>query len=53
MIENNLRVGLIKTHGGFGEFIFDPICLTLILLIVFVFFGGSILNLFRRKEKLD
>ncbi len=53
MIENNLRVGLIKTHGGFGEFIFDPICLALILLIVFVFFGGSILNLFRRKEKLD
>lgn len=53
MIENNLRVGLIKTHGGFGEFIFDPICLTLILLIVFVFFGGPILNLFRRKEKLD
>jgi len=51
MIENNLRVGLIKTHGGFGEFIFDPICLTLILLIVFVFFGGPILNLFRGREK--
>ena len=51
MIENNLRVGLIKTHGGFGEFIFDPICLTLILLIVFVFFGGPILNLLRGREK--
>jgi TctA family transporter len=44
MIEDNLRVGLIKTHGGFGEFIFDPICLTLIFLILFVFFGGSVMN---------
>ena len=42
MIEDNLRVGLIKTHGGFGAFIFDPICLPLILGILFVFFGGSL-----------
>lgn len=52
MIENNLRVGLIKTHGGLGEFIFDPICLALILLIIFVFFGGPILKLLRGKKGL-
>ncbi len=50
MIEDNLRVGLIKTHGGLGEFIFDPICLTLIFLILFVFFGGPVMEFFRRKK---
>jgi TctA family transporter len=50
MIEDNLRVGLIKTHGGLGEFIFDPICLTLIFLILFVFFGGPVMKFFRRKK---
>jgi len=49
MIEGNLRVGLVKTHGGLGQFIFDPICITLILLIVFVFFGGPLMRLFRGK----
>lgn len=51
MIEGNLRVGLVKTHGGLGEFIFDPICLTLIALILFVFFGGSVARLFGRKKE--
>ena len=50
MIENNLRVGLIKTHGGLGEFIFDPICMALILLITFVFFGGPILKFLRGNK---
>ncbi|MBL3538523.1 tripartite tricarboxylate transporter permease [Aminivibrio sp.] len=51
MIEDNLRVGLIKTHGGLGKFIFDPICLTLIILIFFVFFGGPVMKFFRRGRK--
>ncbi len=49
MIEDNLRVGLIKTHGGFGAFIFDPICFPLILCILFVFFGGPLLRYFKKE----
>lgn len=50
MIEDNLRVGLLKTHGSLGAFIFDPICITLILLVFFVFFGGPLMRLIKRKK---
>ena len=50
MIEDTLRVGLIKTHGGFGAFIFDPSCFPLILCILFVFFGGPLLRYFKKER---
>ncbi|MBO5493547.1 MAG: tripartite tricarboxylate transporter permease [Pyramidobacter sp.] len=36
MVENNLRVGLLKSGGDFRIFLFDPICAVLVTLIVLV-----------------
>ncbi len=54
MVENNLRVGLIKTHGNFLPFITRPISLTIIVIMFLILFGGNIisfiLRLFRGKN---
>jgi TctA family transporter len=54
MIEDNLRVGLIKTGGNYLPFLTNPISAVLVLLIIFTFFGNNIINLFKiifRKNK--
>jgi len=54
MIEDNLRVGLIKTGGNYLPFLTNPISAILVLSIIFTFFGNNIINLFRmifRKNK--
>jgi len=54
MIEDNLRVGLIKTGGNYLPFLTNPISAVLIILIIFTFFGSNISNIFRiilRKNK--
>ncbi|MCF7913848.1 MAG: tripartite tricarboxylate transporter permease [Spirochaetaceae bacterium] len=38
MIEENLRIGLIKTDGAFGEFFTRPISFTLFLILMLLFF---------------
>jgi len=48
MIEDNLRVGLIKTGGSFIPFLIRPISAALIILIILTFFGGNILRLIGR-----
>ena len=47
MIEDNLRVGLIKTGGNYLPFLTNPISAVLVLLIIFTFFSNNIINLFR------
>ncbi len=47
MIEDNLRVGLIKTAGSFTPFLTDPISMGLIALIIFTFFGSRIGGIFK------
>lgn len=49
MIEDNLRVGLLKSHGSLMPFIVDPICTTLIAFIVLLFFGRRMLNFLRNR----
>ena len=54
MIEDNLRVGLIKTGGNYLPFLTNPISAVLVILIIFTFFSNNIINLFRmifRKNK--
>lgn len=54
MIEDNLRVGLIKTGGNYLPFLTNPISAVLVLLIIFTFFSNNIIDLFRmifRKNK--
>lgn len=54
MIEDNLRVGLIKTGGNYLPFLTNPISAVLVLLIIFTFFSNNIISLFRmifRKNK--
>ncbi len=48
MIEDNLRVGLIKTKGNFLPFLTRPISLILFLLIVFTLIGPWIFSLFKK-----
>lgn len=47
MIEDNLRVGLIKTGGNYLPFLTNPISAVLVLLIIFTFFSDYIGKLFR------
>lgn len=47
MIEDNLRVGLIKTGGNYLPFLTNPISAVLVLLIIFTFFSSNVSNLFR------
>jgi TctA family transporter len=51
MIEDNLRVGLLKSHGSLLPFIADPICFSLIILILFVFFGHRFIALLKSFKK--
>ena len=54
MVENNLRVGLLKSGGHFGAFIFDPICAVLVISIVIVIFWRqccSILRIIKNRIK--
>ena len=57
MIEDNLRVGLIKTKGSFIPFLTRPISFALIILILLTLFGGDIFKLVRitlgRSKKHD
>ena len=47
MIEDSLRIGLIKTGGNYIPFLTNPISAILIILIILMFFGGNIVKLFR------
>lgn len=42
MIEDNLRVGLLKTAGSIVPFMTRPICLSLIVILLIVLFGEHI-----------
>lgn len=52
MVEDNFRIGMLKSGGDYTYFINDPICGTLIVLILLTFFSaplfGFIKRLFRR-----
>lgn len=48
MIEENFRVGLIKTEGNFLPFLERPISLVLFLIIVFIFISDPILKFLKR-----
>jgi putative tricarboxylic transport membrane protein len=55
MIEDNLRVGLVKSDGSFLPFLTRPISLTFFILIVAIFFGDPIIKairLFFRRRKI-
>lgn len=47
MIEDNLRVGLIKTGGNYLPFLTNPISAVLVFLIIFTFFSNNIGNIFK------
>ncbi len=49
MIENNLRIGLVKTNGDLLPFFTRPISLTLVIIIIISFFGDSMLKLIKNK----
>lgn len=55
MIEDNLRVGLIKTSGNYLPFISRPISLTLVIFILISFLGPSIWKALKsiRSPKVD
>lgn len=54
MVEDNLRVGLIKTKGSFLPFINRPISLSIIVIMFLILFGGNIitilLKIFRKEN---
>jgi putative tricarboxylic transport membrane protein len=53
MIEDNLRVGLIKTGGNYLPFIMNPISAVLVILIIFTFssnYFDKIFNVILRKN---
>lgn len=54
MVEDNLRVGLIKTKGSFMPFLTRPISLSIIIIMFLILFGGSIISflfkIFKRKN---
>ena len=51
MVEDNLRVGLIKTGGSMNQFFTRPISLVLFLLILLVFLGGPTVGLLKKAFK--
>ena len=53
MIEDNLRVGLVKTDGSFWPFLSRPISLTLILLLVVGSFGDFVLRVLKPFTKTN
>jgi len=51
MIEDNLRIGLIKTKGNFLPFITRPISLTILVLTILVLIGPQLFSvIFKRKS---
>ena len=56
MIEDNLRIGLVKSNGSFIPFITRPISAFFFILILLIFFGDPImkfLKLLFKKESLN
>jgi len=51
MVENNLRVGLIKTHGSFLLFITRPISFSIIVIMFLILFGGDIISFIFRLSR--
>ncbi len=51
MVEDNLRVGLIKTGGDILPFLTRPISATLFGLIILTFFGGTLWKLAKKLFK--
>lgn len=53
MVEDNLRVGLIKTNGSFLPFITRPISLSIVFIMFLILFGENIISFVLRlfKEK--
>jgi len=51
MVENNLRVGLIKTHGSFLPFITRPISFSIIVIMFLILFGGDIISFIFRLSR--
>jgi TctA family transporter len=56
MIEDNLRVGLVKTDGSFLPFLIRPICSAFFILFILLFFWEPISKAFelvlnKRKKK--
>jgi putative tricarboxylic transport membrane protein len=47
MIEDNLRVGLVKSDGSFLPFLIRPICSAFVVLFIFLFFWGPISRPFK------
>ncbi|MBE9543726.1 MAG: tripartite tricarboxylate transporter permease [Proteobacteria bacterium] len=47
MIEDNLRVGLVKSDGSFLPFLTRPISMTLAILLIIIFFWEYILRFFK------
>jgi TctA family transporter len=47
MIEDNLRVGLVKSDGSFLPFLIRPICTTFFILFILLFFWEPISKPFK------
>jgi len=47
MIEDNLRVGLVKSDGSFLPFLIRPICSAFVILFILLFFWGLISKPFK------
>jgi len=50
MIEDNLRVGLIKTKGNFGPFLSRPISLILFIMIILILAGPQFFSLMKKNR---
>ncbi len=48
MVEDNFRIGMLKSGGDYTAFIADPICAALIVLILLTFFSAPLVRLIRR-----
>lgn len=48
MVEDNFRIGMLKSGGDYTAFITDPICAALIALILLTFFSAPLVRLIRR-----
>ncbi|MCL2010873.1 MAG: tripartite tricarboxylate transporter permease [Synergistaceae bacterium] len=48
MVENNFRIGMLKSGGDYTWFINDPICATLIALIFLTYFSAPVYRLIKR-----
>lgn len=44
MLENNLRIGLLKSDGSFWPFVNNPVCIFLILCTAFLFVGEYLMK---------